>query len=281
MDSMPKLVLQDVSQLEASSDIMGLLKRPHGTPSQIVTAEGHTITYNHQSEIRLGPALYSATIVGPVGDAISKKLDNHLFLAPRSPHHPELGMYALVEWLGDSNGHGSSIVWIVDLRVGKVVTTQAAQSADFVGWRGGISREYIIQEYGGDRSSNWFACDPQAGKLFARHLWNRKRLLFHGGFEGYVSGNGKYLLVLRTRAEVFVALICIESGRVLDLKKAGDFQNYVEDVSGLETSRFDPLLNRLTSMLNWTKTDYQTGKVTFEKLITIEVSGGAEPMTQR
>ena len=155
-------------------------------------------------------------------------MDNHLFLAPRSPHHPGLGLYAFVEWRGDPGGQGSSRVWIIDLRVGKVVATQAWKSADFVGWRGGMSSEYVVQEYGGDRSSNWFACDPSAGRLFSRHLWSKKRLLFQGGSEGYISGNGKYLLVLRTRAEVFIALISIDSGRVLDLKKAGISQDYVE-----------------------------------------------------
>ena len=85
------------------------------------------------------------------------------------------------------------------------------------------------------------------------------------------------MIVLHTRAEVFVALIAIDSGTVLDLKTAAEFQGYALKVTGLDTVSFDPQAARLTSMLNWTRTDYQTNEVTFEKMITITVSSEAEP----
>jgi hypothetical protein len=44
--------------------------------------------------------------------------------------------------------------------------------------------------------------------------------LFNGGHEGHIPADGRYLIVLHTREEVFVALIAIDSGTVLDLKKA-------------------------------------------------------------
>jgi hypothetical protein len=155
-----------------------------------------------------------------------------------------------------------------DLARGTLVATQIMKSAGFVGWRGGASSEYIVQEYLTNRCSDWFACDAQTGK---------KRLLFHGGYEGHISADGRYLLVLHTRTEVFVALISIDSSRVLDRKEATDFQNYVQKVTGLDTVRFDPQATRLTSMLNWTRTDFQTNQVTFEKLITIEVGNETQP----
>ena len=90
-------------------------------------------------------------------------------------------------------------------------------------------------------------------------------------------GDGRHLVVLHTRTEVFAALISIDSGSVLDLKNAADFQRYVQNVTGLDTISFDPQATRLTSMLNWTRTDFQTNQVTFEKLITIEISSEVEP----
>jgi hypothetical protein len=82
-----------------------------------------------------------------------------------------------------------------------------------------------------DRTSDWFACDAKTGQ---------KRLLFHGGYEGHISADGRYLLVVHTRTEVFVALISIDSGNVLDLKQAADFQTFAQAVNGLDTLSFDP-----------------------------------------
>jgi hypothetical protein len=99
----------------------------------------------------------------------------------------------------------------------------------------------------------------------------KKRLLFQGGFEGYLTADGHYLFVLYTRPEVFVALISVEFSSLLDLMKASDFESYVEKVNGLDTVRFDPSAGRLTAMLNWAKTDYRTHEIIFEKVIEIEV----------
>ena len=125
-----------------------------------------------------------------------------------------------------------------------------------------------MQEHIANRCSDWFACDARSGK---------KRLLFHEGYEGHISADGSCLIVLHTRDEVFVALIAIDSGTVLDLKTAAEFQGYALKVAGLDTVSFDPEATCLTSMLNWTRTDYQTNEVTFEKMITITASSEAEP----
>ena len=272
-----KLVVREVSPADAVSKVAVLLKPPQRIPPPVVTAGAHSISYSYHSEIRFGPALYSATVVGPMGSAISRQLDNRLFLAPRSPYQLRLGLYAFAEWRGDLGGQGSSVVRIFDLAVGELVASQVMKFADFVGWRGGISGEYIVQEYGLNQSSDWWACDARAGGILSRHLWKTKRLLFRGGFEGHISADGNYLLVLRTRADVFVALISIDSALVLDLKKAADFLSYVHNVIGLDTVSFDPQSICLTSMLNWANTDYQASRVTFEKLITIEVGAGTKP----
>jgi hypothetical protein len=268
MGYLGKLVVREVPQADAFSKVAGLLKPPQWITSDVVTAGAHSISYEYQSEIRFGPALYSPTIVGPMGHAISRQLSKHPVLAPKSPYQSGLGWYAFVEWRGDLAGQGSSAISIFDLARGTLVATQIMKSAGFVGWRGGVSSEYIVQEYVANRCSDWFACDAQTGK---------KRLLFHGGYEGHISADGRYLLVLHTRTDVFVALISIASGRVLDRKEATDFQSYVQKVTGLDTISFDPQATRLTSMLNWTRTDFQTNQVTFGRLITIEVGNEAEP----
>jgi len=262
-----KLVVREAPRADAASIVDGLLKPPQWIASQVVIAGSHSIIYDYQSEMRFGPPLYHATIVDPSGSAISGQLGKHLVLGPKSPYQSTLGWYAFVEWRGDLNGQGSSAIRVLDLELGRIVTTQVMKSADFVGWRGGLSSEYIVQEYVANRLSDWFACDVRTGK---------RRPLFHGGYEGYISADGRYLLVLHTRAEVFVAPVSIESGYVLDLKKAADFQSYVQKATGLDTVSFDAEAARLTSMLNWTKTDYQAGQIIFEKLITIEVRNEAE-----
>jgi hypothetical protein len=262
-----KLVVREVSPADAASKVAGLLKLPEWNASHVVTAGAHSIRYDYQSEIPFGPALHSVTIVGPSGSAISRRFGKYPVFAPRSPYQSALGWYAFVEWRGDTNGQGSSAVVTFDLALGEIVGTQEMKHAGFVGWRGGASREYIVQDYDKPHCSNWLACDARTGE---------KRRLFRGGYEGHVSADGRYLFVLDTRT-VFVALISTDSGSLLDLKKAADFQSYVQRVTGLDTVSFDPRAARLTSMLNWTGTDYQANQVTFEKLITIEVSTEAEP----
>ena len=149
--------------------------------------------------------------------------------------------------------------------------------ADFVGWRGGISGEYIVQEYGLNQSPTGGPAMPARAGYSRGICGRRSDCFFGGGFEGHISADGNYLLVLRTRADVFVALISIDSALVLDLKKAADFLSYVHNVIGLDTVSFDPQSICLTSMLNWANTDYQASRVTFEKLITIEVGAGTKP----
>lgn len=268
MSSTEGLIINEVPREDAVAQLTGLLESPQRIASHVVSAGAHSIRYDRQSEIRFGPALYRATVEGPMGCAISSGLQKYPVLAPKSPHQADLGWFAFLEWRGDLNGRGSSAVRVFDLGLGKLVATHILESAGFVGWRGGRSRECIVQLYESNRCSRWFALDARTG---------RKRLLFRGGYEGHVSADGRYLLVLHTRAEVFVALIAIESGEVLDLKRAVNFQSYVQIVTGLDTVRFDPQATRLTSMLNWAKTDYQIGRVDFEKLITIEVGKVALP----
>jgi len=269
MGHLKKLVLREVLQPDAVSKASGLLIPPQWPiTSQVVTAGAHSITYDYQTEIRFGPPLFKVAIAGPMGGAVSKKLGKYPVLAPKSPYHSGLGWYAFVEWRGDLSGQGSSAISIFDLGLGKAVSSQVTKSVAFIGWRGGASTEYIAQEHVANRCSDWFACDARSGK---------KRLLFHGGYEGHVSADGRYLIVLHTREEVFVALIAIDSGTVLDLKTATELQSYALKVAGLDTVSFDPQATRLTSMLNWTKTDYQTNEVTFEKMITITASSEAEP----
>jgi hypothetical protein len=83
------------------------------------------------------------------------------------------------------------------------------------------------------------------------------------------------LFILRGRGEVFVALIAIDSGTMLDRKNATDFQRFVQNASGLDTVSFDPEAARLTAMLNWKTTNYQTNRVEFEKLVAIEIGNDA------
>jgi hypothetical protein len=182
-------------------------------------------------------------------------------------------LYAFTEWRGNPSGEGSSAVRIFDLELGRVVATQTAKSASFAGWRGSVSSEYIGQAYGANQSSDWLVCEARG--TFLRDLWKKKRLLFRGGYEGYISADGRYLVVLRGRGEIFVALIAIDSGTVLDLKKAVDFEEFVPNASGLDTVSFDPEATRLAAMLNWKTADYQTKQVVFEKLVTIEIGNDA------
>jgi hypothetical protein len=267
MRYLEKLIVSEVPRADAASKVAGLLNPPQRMPSQVVTAGAHSITYDYQTDIRFGAALYSVTIAGPTGSAISRQLE-YPVLAPGSPYQEKLGWYAFVEWRGDLRGQGSSVVSVFDLALGKAVTSQIMKSAAHIGWRGGASSEYIVQEHVANRYSNWFACDARTGE---------KRLLFQGGYEGHISADGRYLIVLHTREDVFVALIAIDSGTVLDIKKAAAFQSCAPKVTGLDTVSFDPQTTRLTSMLNWTRTDYQTREVTFEKMIAITVGSEAEP----
>jgi hypothetical protein len=267
MGYLEKLVVSEVSQADTASKVAGLLKPPQWIPSHVVTAGAYSITYDYQTEIRFGAALYTVTIVGPTGSTISRQLGKHPVLAPRSPYQERLGWYAFVEWRGDLSGQGSSAISVFDLALGKAMTSQVMKSAAFIGWRGGASSEYLVQEHVANRCSDWLACDARTGK---------KRLLFHGGYEGHISADGRYLIVVHTRVEVFVALIAIDAGTVLDLKTAVEFQSYAPKVTGLDTVSFDPQATCLTSMLNWTRTDFQTNEVTFEKMITITVSSEAE-----
>ncbi len=268
MGYLEKLFVSEVAQADTASKVAGLLKPPQWVPSHVVTAGAYSITYEYQTEIRFGAALYTVTIAGPMGSAISRQLGKYPVFAPRSPYQERLGWYAFVEWRGDLSGQGSSAINVFDLALGKALTSQVMKSASFIGWRGGTSSEYLVQEHVANRCSDWIACDARTGK---------KRLLFHGGYEGHISADGRYLIVLHTRVEVFVALIAIESGTVLDLKTAAEFQSYAPKVTGLDTVSFDPQATCLTSMLNWTRTDFQANKVAFEKMITITVSSEAEP----
>ena len=268
MGQVKKLVLREVSQTDAVSKAAGFLHPLQEIEPRVIAAGAYSITYEYQTEIRFGPPLFSVTIAGPIGDAVSEKLGKYPVMVPRSPYNSELGWYAFVEWRGDLNGQGSSAMSVFDLAHGKAVNSQVMKSVSFTGWRGGASAEYIVQEYVAHRCSDWFACDARTGK---------KRLLFQGGYEGHISADGRYLMVIHTRAEVFVALIAIDSGAVLDLKTASAFQGYVTKVIGLDTVSFDPQAARLTSMLNFTRADYRTGEVAFEKMITITVGCEAEP----
>jgi hypothetical protein len=266
MGHVERLIVREVPEADAISKVAGLLKLPTWIQSRVVTAGTHSITYVHQSEILLDLELFTATAVGPFGRAISRQLGKRPVFAPRSPYQSGLGWYAFVECRRDKSSWRFSAVIIFDLASGEIVGTQQMKYAGFLGWRGGASREYIVQDYDKPHCSNWFACDARTGE---------RRLLFHGGYEGRVSADGRYLLVLHTRAEVFVALISIDSGSVLDLKQAADFQSYVPRVMGLDTVSFDPQPTCLTSMLNWTVTDYQTNQIAYEKLVTIEVGTDA------
>jgi hypothetical protein len=260
---MAKLHLRELPRGDALSRVSHFLKRPTWNPSLVIPTGAHSVRYEYQSEIRFGPALYRATVVGPAGSAISRQLETCPVFAPRSAYHPELDWYAFVEWRGDVSGQGSSAIRIVDLARGEVLSTRKTGFAHFVGWRGSDFRKYVFQEYDSSRLSHWLTCDANTGK---------KRVLFRGGHEGHISADGKHLLVLHTRKEVFAALVAIDSASVLDKKQAADFENYVQKATGLDTVSFDALAPRLISMLNWTSTDYQTGDVIFEKLITIEVT---------
>jgi len=268
MQCAERLVVKEVLQADTGPQLARLLEPPQWISSHVVTAGAHSIRYDYQSEIRFGPALYAATVVGPRDTSLSKEVGKYPVFAPKSPYQAALGWYAFVEWRGELGGRGSSAIKVLDLSGGKIVATHVAGFVGFVGWRGGTSSECIFQEYEGNRSSRWLAFDAQRGKT---------RLLFRGGYEGHISADGRYLIVLRTRAEVFVALISIDFASVLDLKEATDFQSYVQNVTGVDTVSFDSQTARLTTMLNWAGTDYQTNQIRFEKLITIEVSHEAEP----
>ena len=270
---MEKLVVKEVPQPDAAAQVASFLNLPQTDRPQVVAAGAHSIRYERQGDIRFGPALYSATATGPRGDGISGALSKYPVLAPKSPYQSALGLYAFTEIRGNANGEFSSAVRIFDLELGRVVATQTARSAEFLGWRGGGSSEYIVQAYGANQSPDWFACEARGN--FLRNLWKKNRFLFRGGYEGHVSADGRHLLVLDGRSEVFVALIAIDSGTVLDLKKAADFEEFVPNASALDTVRFDPDATRLTVMLNWKTTDYQANQVVFEKLVAIEIGNGA------
>jgi hypothetical protein len=184
-------------------------------------------------------------------------------LAPGSAYHSELDWYAFVEWRGDRIGQGSTTIRILGLARAKILSTHRARFACFLGWRDRNSHEYLFQEFDPSRTCHWFVCDAKTGK---------KRTLFRGGHEGHISADGKHLFVLHTRKEVFVALVAIDTAKVLDLKQATDLKDYVQEATGLDTVSFDAPASRLTCMLNWTRTDQQTGEVIFEKLITIDLA---------
>jgi hypothetical protein len=86
MGYLEKLAVSEASQADIAPKVAGLLKPPHWIPSQVVTAGAYSITYDYQTEIRFGAALYSITIVGPTGSAISRQLTKYPVLAPRSPY---------------------------------------------------------------------------------------------------------------------------------------------------------------------------------------------------
>jgi len=211
----PELKVKEIPQTEARPKVAELLRLPQANSPIEVMAGEHSIRYDHQSEIRFGPPLYKVTVTGRLGGTLSERVGKFPVFAPKLPYQSALGWYAFVEWRGDMNGRGSSAIKTVDLARGVILSTM--DLADFAGWRGGRSGEFVAQEYAANRSSNWFACDARTGK---------RRPLFQGGYEGHVSGDGRYLLVLHTRVEVFVALISIDSAEVIDLKKASDFKRY-------------------------------------------------------
>ena len=257
---MVRLIIKEISKADAASKVTSSELR--WNTSLVIAAGAHSVRYDYESEIRFGPTLYRVTISGPMERPLSMQLGSYPVFAPKSPYQSELDWYAFVEWCGVVNGQGSCVIRTVDLSCGAVSAHKMSFVA-FVGWRSGTSGEYVIQEYVTNRLSHWLACNARTGK---------KRLLFRGGYEGHVSADGRYLLVLNGRADVFVALVSIDDARVLDLRQAKDLQAYVQNVTALDTVSFDAVAARLTSMLNWTRTDYQTGEKIYEKLITLEVT---------
>ena len=182
---------------DATAECGGFLTPP---PSRVITAGGSVITYDYQTELPFGPPLYSATIAGPMASAISTKLRKRMLFAPRAPHQPHLGWYAFAEWRGNSGGRGATAISIVDLTVGEIVATRKMHFGSFLR-------------------------DAKTGN---------ERLLFSGGIEGHLSADEKHLFVIHTRADVFVALVSIDSGAVVDRKEAADFQCYVQEMNGLD-----------------------------------------------
>ncbi len=260
------LNLRDATLAENTSASATLLAAAVWPVSQEIVAGRHTFRYNYSSEIRFGPALFSVEVEGPNGETLSKWLNRYPLLAPRAPWQSELGWFALVEWRGDILGHGSSAVTVIDLERGERVSTQVLKPGSFQGWISSKSREYLIQEFVDRNSCDWFATDARTGA---------KRFLFRGGFEGYVSGCGAYLIAVRMQNPPEIALVSIGEAQVLDTKNAADFRMFAPDALRVDTVSFDPALVRLVCMLNWSKTDLRTGTAEYERLIAAEIADAA------
>lgn len=260
-ESVAKLQIQEFLTGDGPSEARRLLQQSVQR-TKVVNAGRYTITYKYDSEIRFGPPLYRITVDGPGGDAISRMLSQQRFFQSASPYHPDRHWLGIAEWRRNCKG-GSTLLKIIDLDRGVIISKRKLRFAFFQSWRGGDSCEYVIHDLGDGSNSRWLAVNAKD---------NRIREIYSGLVEGHVTADGKFLIAMQGLSPVSLALVGIGSTRIIDQLQAADFHPFTDKSPTLYTLDFDAASARLTCMLNCTTFNPGSGDAKFEKLITIHVS---------
>lgn len=231
-----------------------------------VGAGAHRVVYRCVSEIRFGPALYEATVEGPRGRSVGKFLRGRRLLyrgAEPSPYHDRRDWFVFVE---QDERAERTVFHVFDLGSGQLRRSHpAGRAALFVGWRGETA-EFVCGVYEAFRDYSWHAVDSVGG---------RSRPVGRGGFEPYLTADGRHLLVLDTRS-IHLALFDLASGQQLAQLTAADLRQLVRGPETLEVVAFDAAAGRLTVMLNWRRADWRTGHVEYERAISISIARGRD-----
>jgi hypothetical protein len=192
-----------------------------------------------------------------------QELEDGLFLVNYA-YTVELNRYAFNEWRGTLSGVGTSRVHVFDLNSGKRAARYDGKHVILIGWRKD-SPEFVAQQPNSNRTSDWYAYSG---------VRRRRRLLLKGGKggqQGYMSSDGRYLLVV-SPGELAGTLVDVETGRVLDSKSAKDFRAFACNAKNLVTIKFDADAPRLIRALNYSSMDHGSQTVDFEKALAIEIS---------
>lgn len=215
-----------------------LLDKQSQAKSQFeLPAGGHTIIYAQQAKM---PDHFRVKVSGPFGAKISNYLSERNLLYTAGAYNPVTNWY-----LFEERGASNNTFHIFDLASGSVAT-YAHPAIKFQGWRPYFA-EFIFRDASTLGTYSWFAHDLQTGKT---------RCLFVGGSQAYISADGHFLIVT-TPQEIFVALIELEIGKLIDRKLKRDLQALVEKPTNIKIVHFKPETPALFGFINWSETGYE------------------------